>query len=86
MPTAATYFMNAGYRSLAFEGTDVDFCRHVTVEAGVTVLPVSALNSTPDVDHLVRFCFRKKLEVLEGALDRLRIFLHLDVQLDGCAC
>jgi len=74
MPTAATYFMNADYRSLGFGGTDVEFCRHVTVEAGVTVLPVSALYSTPDVDHLVRFCFCKKYEVLNGALDRLRKF------------
>ncbi len=74
MPTAATYFMNADFRSLGFEGTDVDFCRHVTVEAGVTVLPVSALYATPDVDHLVRFCFCKKDAVLQGALTRLRDF------------
>jgi len=74
MPTAATYFMNADYRPLGFKGTDVDFCRHVTVEAGVTVLPVSALYATPDVDHLVRFCFCKKDAVLQGALTRLRDF------------
>ncbi len=72
LPTAATYFMNADFRSLGFDGSDVDFCRHVTLEAGVTVLPVSALYSTPDVDHLVRFCFCKKFDILEGALDRLR--------------
>ena len=87
LPTAATYFMNADFRPLGFEGNDVDFCRHVTIEAGVTVLPVSSLYSTPDVDHLVRFCFCKKFDILEGALDRLRnYFLHVDVQLDGCAC
>lgn len=43
-------------------------------QQGVTVLPVSALYATPDVDHLVRFCFCKKTEVLQGALDRLRDF------------
>jgi len=74
MPCGATYFMNADYRPLGFEGTDVDFCRHVTIEAGVTVLPVSALYATPDVDHLVRFCFCKKDAVLQGAVDRLRTF------------
>ena len=68
--------MNADFRPLGFEGNDVDFCRHVTVEAGVTVLPVSALYSTPDVDHLVRFCFCKKLDIFEGALDRLRNFFE----------
>ncbi|MDP6341916.1 MAG: aminotransferase [Alphaproteobacteria bacterium] len=74
MPCGATYFLNADYRPLGFIGTDVDFCRHVTIEAGVTVLPVSALYATPDVDHLVRFCFCKRDEVLTGALDRLRDF------------
>ncbi|MBC8241141.1 MAG: aminotransferase [Alphaproteobacteria bacterium] len=76
MPCGATYFMNADYRPLGFEGTDVDFCRHVTIEAGVTVLPVSALYATPDVDHLVRFCFCKKDAVLQGAVDRLRAFFR----------
>ena len=59
---------------MGFDGTDLQFCHHVTVEAGVTVVPVSALYSTPDVDHLVRFCFCKKYEVLNAALDRLRKF------------
>ena len=76
LPCGATYFMNADYRPLGFDGTDVDFCRHVTIEAGVTVLPVSALYATPDVDHLVRFCFCKKDEVLQGAVDRLRGFFR----------
>ena len=40
----------------------------VSVRFGST----SALYSTPDVDHLVRFCFCKKFDILEGALDRLR--------------
>ena len=76
MPCGATYFMNADYRPLGFVGTDVVFCRHVTIEAGVTVLPVSALYATPDVDHLVRFCFCKKDAVLQGAVDRLRGFFQ----------
>jgi len=44
----------------------------VTVDAGVTVVPVSALYATPDVNHLVRFCFCKRDAVLDGALERLR--------------
>ncbi len=68
----STYFMNADFRPLGFDGGDVDFCRYLTTEAGVTVVPVSALYIEPDVDHLVRFCFCKKNEVLTGALDRLR--------------
>jgi len=68
----STYFMNADFRPLGFNGTDEEFCRYVTVEAGVTVVPVSALYATPDVNHLVRFCFCKRDEVLDGALERLR--------------
>jgi aspartate/methionine/tyrosine aminotransferase len=71
LPTASTYFMNADFRPLGFNGTDVEFCKHLTVEAGVTVVPVSALYATGAVDHLVRFCFCKRDEVLEGALERL---------------
>lgn len=67
----STYFMNADFRPLGFNGTDEEFCRHVTIEAGVTVLPVSALYATPDVNHLVRFCFCKREDVLHEALDRL---------------
>ena len=67
----STYFMNADYRPLGFNGTDVDFCRHVTIEAGVTVLPVSALFSDGSVEHLVRFCFCKQDAVLLEALARL---------------
>jgi N-succinyldiaminopimelate aminotransferase len=70
----STYFMNADFRPLRFNGTDVDFCRQLTIEGGVTVLPVSALYATPDVNHLVRFCFCKKDAVLAEVLQRLRAY------------
>ncbi len=68
----STYFMNADIRPLGMTDGDVEFCRQVTIDGGVTVLPVSALYVTPDVDHLVRFCFCKKDDVLLGALTKLR--------------
>jgi aspartate/methionine/tyrosine aminotransferase len=71
LPCGSTYFMNADYRPLGFNGNDVEFCKHVTIEAGVTVLPVSALFASGGVDHLVRFCFCKKDAVLDGAVERL---------------
>ncbi len=67
----STYFMNADFRRLGFEGDDVAFCRHLTIEAGVTVVPVSALYDGDGVGHLVRFCFCKHDAVLEGAVERL---------------
>jgi len=71
LPCHSTYFMNVDFRPLGFEGNDVDFCRYLTVEAGVTVVPVSALYASDDIDHLVRFCFCKRDEVLSTALTRL---------------
>jgi aspartate/methionine/tyrosine aminotransferase len=71
LPCHSTYFMNVDFRALGFDGSDVDFCRYLTIEAGVTVVPVSALYASDDIDHLVRFCFCKRDEVLNAAVDRL---------------
>jgi len=71
LPCHSTYFMNVDFRPLGFDGSDVDFCRYLTIEAGVTVVPVSALYASDDIDHLVRFCFCKRDEVLNAAVDRL---------------
>lgn len=71
LPCHSTYFMNVDFRPLGFDGNDVDFCRYLTVEAGVTVVPVSALFASDDIDHLVRFCFCKRDDVLNAAVDRL---------------
>jgi aspartate/methionine/tyrosine aminotransferase len=66
-----TYFLNADFRSLGFNGSDVDFCRHITVEAGVTAIPVSAFYHDGGDSHLARFCFCKEPSVLEEAVSRL---------------
>ncbi len=66
-----TYFITADFRSLGFAGDDVAFCRDITVEAGVTAVPVSAFYQAGDVDHFVRFCFCKRDEVLAEAIRRL---------------
>jgi len=71
LPCHSTYFMNVDFRPLGFDGGDVEFCRYLTLEAGVTVVPVSALFASDDIDHLIRFCFCKRDEVLNGAIDRL---------------
>lgn len=71
LPCHSTYFMNVDFRPLRRNTSDVDFCRYLTVEAGVTVVPVSALYASDDIDHLIRFCFCKRDEVLDAAVDRL---------------
>ena len=66
-----TYFMFADFRPLGFDGDDVAFCQHITTEAGVTAVPVSAFYLENGPKHFVRFCFSKKNEVLDAAIDRL---------------
>ncbi len=68
---AGTYFITGDFRPLGFAGNDVEFCRHITVEAGVTAVPVSAFYISGEVDHFVRFCFCKKDDLLDEAIERL---------------
>jgi len=72
LPSAGSYFVVADYRSTGFQGDDVAFCRHLTTEAGVAAIPVSAFYDGPPLDGCVRFCFCKRDDILDGAVDRLR--------------
>ena len=58
-------------RSVGFAGDDEEFCRHITIEAGVTAVPLSAFYDTGDVRHFARFAFCKQDAVLEAAIERL---------------
>ena len=72
-PCKGTYFLNADFRPLGFNGTDEEFCRHITVEAGVTGVPVSAFYMGGDgPSHFARFCFCKDDATLDEALRRLK--------------
>ncbi len=69
-----SYFLSADFRPLGFNGTDDAFCRHITEEAKVTAIPVSAFYQDNPPDHFARFCFAKKDEAIEEALNRLSRF------------
>ena len=71
LATEGTYFLTVDFRSVGFNGGDEAFCRHITVEAGVTAVPVSAFYQGADVDHFARFCFCKQDRLLNEAVDRL---------------
>jgi aspartate/methionine/tyrosine aminotransferase len=73
LPANGTYFVTTDFRPLGFNGTDDEFCRHITVEAGVTAVPVSAFYDDPQTAprHLARFCFCKDDSTLDSASDRL---------------
>ena len=52
-------------------GRRVPAFRLITVEAGVTAVPVSAFYDGAAPGTFIRFCFSKRDAVLDGALDRL---------------
>jgi aspartate/methionine/tyrosine aminotransferase len=68
---AGTYFITTDFRPLGFNGDDVEFCRHITTEARVAAVPVSAFYQGGDVRHFARFSFCKDDATLDEALDRL---------------
>ncbi|MCW9035911.1 MAG: aminotransferase [Rhodospirillales bacterium] len=69
---AGTYFLTTDFSPLGFKGDDSDFCRHITIEAGVTAVPVSAFYQEADVTHFARFCFAKEDAAIDEALSRLQ--------------
>ncbi|MDP6175903.1 MAG: aminotransferase, partial [Rhodospirillales bacterium] len=68
---AGTYFITTDFRPLGFNGDDVEFCRHITTEAGVAAVPVSAFYQGGEVRHFARFSFCKEEATLNEALARL---------------
>ncbi|CAK0786657.1 hypothetical protein CVIRNUC_009871 [Coccomyxa viridis] len=76
LPAQGTYFLVADIRPLLKSDAaedDVAFCKRLTMEAGVTALPVSAFYASSDPPrHLARFCFCKDDSKLEAASASLR--------------
>ncbi len=74
MPTAGSYFLSADFRPLWAGGDDQAFCRHLTEQAKVTAIPVSAFYGADPPGHLARFCFAKTDAAIDMALERLGRF------------
>lgn len=72
LPSAGTYFVAADISRFGFDGDDQAFCRWLVAEAKVAAIPVSAFFVENAPTNVVRFCFSKKDEVLDTAIDRLR--------------
>ncbi|HYJ12817.1 MAG TPA: aminotransferase class I/II-fold pyridoxal phosphate-dependent enzyme [Thermomicrobiales bacterium] len=69
--TAGSFFLMTGFGDHSF-ATDVDFCRWLIVEKGVTPIPPSAFYGEPaTAPQLLRFCFAKQLATLREAGRRL---------------
>ncbi|GBQ62288.1 transaminase [Ameyamaea chiangmaiensis NBRC 103196] len=75
LPCSGTYFVVADFAPLGFSGSDLAFCEHITRDAGVTAIPVSAFYAPDSADDapttLIRFAFCKRPDVLRDAVTRL---------------
>ena len=71
LPAMGSYFVTADFAPLGFAGDDMAFCRHITAEAGVAAIPVSAFYEGDAPRHYARFAFCKRDEILNEACARL---------------
>jgi methionine aminotransferase len=70
LPSDGTYFQCVEYSAIS-DMPEADFAKWLTAEIGVAAIPVSAFYHQPRESGIVRFCFAKKDETLQSALDRL---------------
>ncbi len=71
LPSEGSYFLGVDIAESGFNVDDLTFCRRLVTEAGVAAIPISAFYAEDPVTTVVRFCFAKKRETLDAALDRL---------------
>lgn len=65
-----SYFICGTYEQIS-EENDKDFAIRLTKETGVATIPVSAFYQDGKDDKVLRFCFSKKKETLEAAVEKL---------------
>ena len=71
LPCQGTYFQCVDYSATSDLGEDA-FCRWLTSEIGVAAIPLAAFYADGFEQRIARFCFAKKDETLDLAIDRLR--------------
>ncbi len=70
LPCSGSYFQLVRYSNITDE-KDADFVIRLIKEAGVAAIPVSAFYNKGTDHHVLRFCFAKRQETLDKAVDRL---------------
>ncbi len=71
LPCEGTYFQCVD-TSHVNDLSEADFCKWLTAEVGVAAIPLSAFYADTFDQHVVRFCFAKKTETLNQALQKLQ--------------
>jgi methionine aminotransferase len=72
LPSYGSYFQCYTYANISDEA-DKDLSIRLTKEYGVATIPVSAFYKAGTDNKVIRFCFAKKKETLEAAVDKLMI-------------
>lgn len=70
LPCSGSYFQSVRYAAITDE-KDSNFAIRLTREIGVASIPVSAFYNKGTDHHVLRFCFAKRQETLDNAVDRL---------------
>ncbi len=70
LPSQGSYFQCVDYSAVS-DLPEETFCRWLTSEVGVAAIPLAAFYSGGVEQKLARFCFAKKDETLNTALERL---------------
>ena len=71
LPSYGSYFQLYSYTEIA-DTTEKEFAINLTKEFGVATIPVSAFYRVEKNNQVLRFCFSKKEETLDAAVERLR--------------
>jgi methionine aminotransferase len=71
LPVTGGYFQLVDYSAVS-DLPDLEFCRWLTIEKGVTAIPLSPFyESPPPLQRLARLCFAKAEPTLDAAIARL---------------
>ncbi|HTL09331.1 MAG TPA: methionine aminotransferase [Chitinophagaceae bacterium] len=71
MPSYGSYFQCYQYNRISDE-SDKELCTRLTKEYGVAAIPVSAFYQSGTDNKVIRFCFAKKKDTIDAAVERLR--------------
>ncbi|MEG0922649.1 MAG: pyridoxal phosphate-dependent aminotransferase [Comamonas sp.] len=71
LPCTGTYFQCVDISGIT-DSNEADFCQQLVKDLGVAAIPLSAFYGDGFDQQVVRFCFAKKDETLNAALERLR--------------
>ncbi|MCG3189506.1 MAG: Methionine aminotransferase [Burkholderiaceae bacterium] len=70
LPSQGSYFQCVDYSAISELGEE-DFCRWLTAEVGVAAIPLAPFYEDGRNQRMARFCFAKRDETLNSALERL---------------